>query len=48
MLREHFAYKQTITTILADTREDIEAAKTAMLCARADLEDYIRQDPFFR
>ena len=47
MLRDHFAHKQTITTILADAKEDIEAAKTAMLCARADLEGYIARDPFF-
>ncbi|HJJ47993.1 MAG TPA: UPF0280 family protein [Methanocorpusculum sp.] len=47
MLRQHFAYKQTITTILADCAEDIDAAKSAMLCARADLEGYIASDPFF-
>lgn len=47
MIREHFAYKQTITTILADNTECLEAAKSGMLAARGELEEYIRRDPFF-
>ena len=38
MIREHFAFRETITTILADSKEDIEAAKIGMLAARSDLE----------
>ena len=48
MIREHFAFRETITTILADSKEDIEAAKIGMLAARSDLEEYIRKDPFFQ
>lgn len=48
MIREHFAYHETITTILGDTDEDIAAAKKGMLSARRDLEAYIASDPFFQ
>ena len=48
MIREHFAFRETITTILADSKEDIEAAKIGMLAARSDLEEYIRKGPFSR
>ena len=48
MIREHFAYHETITTILGDTEEDIAAAKKGMLSARHDLEAYIASDPFFQ
>lgn len=48
MIREHFACRETITTILADRDEDIAIAREAMLCARADLESYISSDPFFQ
>lgn len=39
MIREHFEYKQTITTILTDTEEDAALAKIAMFAARQDLEN---------
>ncbi|HJJ36780.1 MAG TPA: UPF0280 family protein, partial [Methanocorpusculum sp.] len=48
MIREHFACRETITTILADRSEDIAVARDAMLAARADLESYISSDPFFQ
>lgn len=48
MIREHFACRETITTILADREEDIAVAREAMLRARADLESYISSDPFFQ
>ena len=48
MIREHFAYHETITTILGDTAEDIAAAKEAVLSARYALESYIASDPFFQ
>ncbi|MDO5846714.1 MAG: UPF0280 family protein [Methanocorpusculum sp.] len=48
MIREHFAYHETITTILGDTDEDIAAAKKGILSARRDLEAYIASDPFFQ
>lgn len=47
MIREHFEYRETITTILADTPAHIAAAKEGMLRARAALEEYLRDDPFF-
>ena len=47
MIREHFEQKQTITTILADSQKEIDAAKEAMISARNDLEDYIFSDSFF-
>jgi len=47
MIREHFQYRQTITTILADEQSFIDAAKGAMLDARAELEAFIAEDPFF-
>lgn len=48
MIREHFAYRETITTVLADSAEYIAAAKEAMLSARGMLEEYIASDPFFK
>lgn len=48
MIREHFAYRETITTVLADSAEYIAAAKEAMLSARSMLEEYIASDPFFK
>ncbi|HJJ31294.1 MAG TPA: UPF0280 family protein [Methanocorpusculum sp.] len=48
MIREHFAYRETITTVLADSAEYIAAAKEAMLSARGILEEYIASDPFFK
>jgi ApbE superfamily uncharacterized protein (UPF0280 family) len=47
MIREHFQYRQTITTILADEQPFIDAAKCAMLDARAELEAFIAEDSFF-
>ncbi len=48
MIREHFSFRETITTILADREEDIAAAREAMLAARVDLESFIAIDPFFK
>lgn len=48
MIREHFAYRETITTILADDALHIEAAKEGMSAARTGLEHYITADPFFQ
>ncbi len=47
MIREHFEYRQTITTILADDESHIAAAKAGMIAARTDLESYLCADPFF-
>ncbi|MDD3621527.1 MAG: UPF0280 family protein [Methanofollis sp.] len=47
MIREHFEYKQTITTVLADEDAHVAAAKEGMLRAREELEQFIREDPFF-
>lgn len=48
MIREQFAYRETITTILADDPLHIEAAKEGMIAARTDFEQYLRTDPFFQ
>lgn len=47
MIREHFEFRETITTILADGLEHIEAAKEGMVSARQDIERQILDDPFF-
>lgn len=47
MIREHFQYRQTITTILADEQAFVEAAKKGMLDARSELEAFIADDTFF-
>ena len=47
MIREHFQYRTTITTILADRQDHIDAAKVAMVDARTKLESVIAADPFF-
>ncbi|HDQ08416.1 MAG TPA: UPF0280 family protein [Methanoculleus sp.] len=47
MIREHFQYRTTITTILAERQEYIEAAKDAMISARTEIEAIIATDPFF-
>ncbi|MDR3101759.1 MAG: UPF0280 family protein [Methanocalculaceae archaeon] len=47
MIREHFEYRETITTILADADAHIAAAKAGMIAARRALESYLRVDPFF-
>jgi len=47
MIRAPFVFRETIATILAETPEHIEAAKSGMLAARQVLEAYISRDPFF-
>lgn len=47
MIREHFEYKTTITTILADNEAHIRAAKEAMVAARQEVEAHLAADPFF-
>lgn len=46
MIREHFEFRQTITTILADSKADIEAAKSGILKARMAVESAVSADPF--
>lgn len=48
MIREHFEFRETITTILADSPEFVQEAKKGLIEAREELEDYIFQDPFFQ
>jgi hypothetical protein len=48
MIRAPFVFRETIATILADTPEHIEVAKSGMLAARQVLESYIACDPFFQ
>ncbi len=47
MIREHFQYRTTITTILADEEKYITIAKEAMVDARSELEREILRNPFF-
>lgn len=47
MIREHFEFRETITTLLADAGAHVAAAKAGMIAARTDLESYLRADPFF-
>ncbi len=47
MIREHFQYRTTITTILAEEEAHIEAAKKALVDSRSELEREILRDPFF-
>ncbi|MDD1664300.1 MAG: UPF0280 family protein [Methanomicrobiales archaeon] len=47
MIREHFQFRETIATILAEETAHIAAAKTGMISARQELESYIARDPFF-
>ncbi|MDD1664050.1 MAG: UPF0280 family protein [Methanomicrobiales archaeon] len=47
MIREHFQFRETIATILADDPGHIAAAKAGMISARQELERYIARDPFF-
>ncbi|MDK2915477.1 MAG: uncharacterized protein PWR25_34 [Euryarchaeota archaeon] len=47
MIREHFEFRQTITTILADDPRHIEAAKSGILAARQEVERQIAGDPYF-
>lgn len=48
MIREHFTFRETITTILAESTEDVDVAKKAMLAVRSELEEYIHSDPYFQ
>jgi ApbE superfamily uncharacterized protein (UPF0280 family) len=47
MIREHFQFRETIATILADDPSHVAAAKGGMMSARQELEAYIARDPFF-
>ncbi|MDG6256387.1 MAG: UPF0280 family protein [Methanomicrobiaceae archaeon] len=47
MIREHFQYRQTIATLLADDQRHIAAAKEGMIAARQELERFLATDPFF-
>ena len=47
MIREHFEFRQTIATILADDHRHVEAAKSGMLAARQEVERQIALDPYF-
>jgi len=47
MIREHFQYRQTITTLLAESPRHIAAAKEGMIAARQELEGFLATDPFF-
>lgn len=47
MIREHFQYRTTITTILAEEKAHITAAIDAMVSVRSELEREILRDPFF-
>ncbi|MCM2466000.1 UPF0280 family protein [Methanoculleus oceani] len=47
MIREHFEFRQTIATILADDSRHIAAAKSGMLNARREVERQIALDPYF-
>ncbi len=47
MIREHFQFRETIATILADEPREIAAAKEGMLTARQEIERHIAGDPFF-
>ncbi len=47
MIRKHFQYRSTITTILAEEPDSIRIAEEAMVAARQELERLIAADPFF-
>ena len=47
-MKEHFQLKETIVTITADEQSYIEVAKEAIGLHRAQLESYIRSDPYFK
>lgn len=46
-MREHFQYRSTIATIVAERRDFIDAAAEAMVAARQEVEAAIDTDPFF-
>jgi len=47
MIREHFQFRETIATILADDPSHAAAAREGLISARQELERYIARDPFF-
>ena len=47
MIRHHFELRETITTILADKQEHIDAAVGGIIRARQAVERCIARDPFF-
>ncbi|MDD2639000.1 MAG: UPF0280 family protein, partial [Methanothrix sp.] len=47
LVRDRFRLKETIVTITAQGRDQIEAAKEEIAFQRALLEKFIRDDPFF-
>ena len=47
MIREHFEFRQTIATILADDPRHIAAARSGMMAARQEVERQIALDPYF-
>lgn len=47
LIRERFQLKETIVTITAQEKDQIEAAKEEIAFQRALLEEFIREDPFF-
>ena len=48
ILRDHYQLKETVVTILARKRVEIDAAKRAIRKQRGYLEDFIRRDSFFQ
>lgn len=47
MIREHFEFRETIATILADDPGMIAVAKSGMTAARQEVERQIALDPYF-
>lgn len=47
MIREHFEFRQTVATILADEPGHIEVAKSGIIVARQEVERQIATDPYF-
>ncbi len=47
MIREHFEFRETIATILADDPGVIAAAKAGMMVARQEVERQVARDPYF-
>jgi len=48
ILQEHFQLKETIVTIFAREGRHIDAARESIREQRANLENFIRKDPFFQ
>ncbi len=48
MIREHFQFRSTIATILADRQDHVDVARTALIEARQKVERYVASDPYFR